>query len=140
MTKSDVESRKNIELIVENFYEKLLKDEKLSHIFKPLDLTKHLPVVVNFWENMLFQTGNYGGGMMWVHLQQNEKTPLTPEFFQRWLALFFMTIDENFAGKNADFMKQKAVEIGQIMQAKMTKRSQELEVRNQELGIFTLTC
>jgi hemoglobin len=120
MSMTDVKSRKDIEKIVANFYEKLLSDEKLSHIFKPLNLEKHLPVVCNFWENMLFQTGNYGGGMMWVHLQQNEKTPFTTELFERWLALFFMTIDQGFQGENADFMKKKALEIGQIMNAKMS--------------------
>jgi hemoglobin len=119
MSMADVATRKNIEEIVDRFYDKLLKDEKLSHIFKPINLEKHLPVVCNFWENMLFQTGNYSGGMMWVHLQQNEKTPLTAELFERWLALFFMTIDEGFQGGNADFMKKKALEIGQIMNAKI---------------------
>ena len=115
----DIESRKDIELIVHSFYDKLLASSFLLPIFKNLDLAHHLPIVINFWENMLFQTGNYGGGMMWVHLQVNQKTPLSAEHFEHWLALFYRTLDENFEGKNVEFMKKKSLEIGQIMNAKM---------------------
>ena len=67
----------------------------------------------------IFITFNsYNGGMMRVHLKANEKHPLTTERYERWLALWFLTTDLLIAGKKADFVKSKALEIGQIMNAK----------------------
>jgi hemoglobin len=115
----DIENRKDIEFIVQTFYEQARQNSLLQPVFAPTDFEHHLPRVYNFWENMLFQTGNYNGGMMWVHLQTNERIRLSISHFEEWLGLWMATIDTHFAGKNADFMKAKALQIGQIMSAKM---------------------
>ena len=118
---NDIQDREDIENLVNSFYEKVHKDFDLAPIFEmPQDQwERHLIRVVNFWENWLFQTGSYTGGMMWVHLQANEKHQLTTEKFERWLALWFMSVDTLFEGERAEFVKKKALEIGQIMNAKM---------------------
>jgi hemoglobin len=116
----DIQNREDIELLVNNFYERVHNEPNLAPIFEmPAEHWRtHITRVVNFWENWLFQTGSYTGGMMWVHLQANEKNKLTTERFEQWLALWFLTIDSLFAGEKADFVKNKALEIGQIMNAK----------------------
>jgi hemoglobin len=118
---TDIQNRADVENLVISFYEKVHKEPKLAPVFEmPEEIWQiHLTRVINFWENWLFQTGSYTGGMMWVHLQANEKHKLTTDLFERWLALWFLTTDGLFMGKNADFVKNKALEIGQIMNAKM---------------------
>ncbi len=117
----DILNREDIELLVSTFYEKVHTDLHLAPIFVMSEehWNLHFTRVVNFWENWLFQTGSYDGGMMWVHLEANQKFPLTTERFERWLALWFLSTDSLFVGENADFVKGKALEIGQIMHAKM---------------------
>lgn len=116
----DIQNREDIELLVNNFYERVHNEPNLAPIFEmPQEHWEtHITRVVNFWENWLFQTGSYTGGMMWVHLQANEKNRLTTERFEQWLALWFLTTDSLFAGEKADFVKSKALEIGHIMNAK----------------------
>ncbi len=117
----DIQNRADIVLLVNNFYERVHNEPNLAPVFEmPAEHWEmHITRVVNFWENWLFQTGSYNGGMMWVHLQSNEKHRLTTERFEQWLALWFLTTDSLFAGEKADFVKSKALEIGQIMNAKM---------------------
>ncbi|MBA4849760.1 group III truncated hemoglobin [Emticicia sp. BO119] len=118
---NDIQNRADVELLVNDFYEKVHKDFDLAPVFvmPEEEWERHITRVVNFWENWLFQTGSYNGGMMWVHLQANQKHGLTTERFERWLALWFMTTDTLFSGPKAEFVKNKALEIGQIMNAKM---------------------
>jgi len=98
-----IQNRTDIELLVNNFYERVHNEANLAQVFAipaeqwDMQITR----VVNFWENWLFQTGSYNGGLMWVNLQANEKHPLTTERYERWLALWFLTTDLLFAGKKA---------------------------------------
>ncbi len=118
---NDIENREDIELLVNKFYEKVHQEPNLAPVFEmPKEsFENHLKRTYNFWDNWLFQTGNYGGGMMWVHLQKHQKTPLTTERFESWLALWFRNVDELFAGKRAEFVKKKALEIGQMMYGRL---------------------
>ena len=45
-----------------------------------------------FWESMLFGTGNYQGAPFPKHAV----LPVKQEHFERWLALFVETVNENF--------------------------------------------
>jgi hemoglobin len=128
-TMKDIENRIDIELLVNTFYKKVHKDERLAPVFKMSEeyWLMHLQRTYNFWENWLFQTGSYNGGMMWVHLQKNETHPLTTALFERWLAHWFMATDELFAGERASFVKNKALEIGQIMNARMQYQNKEVQ-------------
>ena len=73
---------------------------------------------VGFWENWLFQTGSYVGGMMWKHAEAHHNHGLTTERFEHWLSHWFSTVDTLFVGENATFVKNKALEIGQILNSK----------------------
>jgi hemoglobin len=116
----DINNRKDIENLVKTFYENVHKDPLLTTIFEmpEEEWSKHLTRAVNFWENWLFQTGSYTGGMMWTHAEANQKHGLTTERFEHWLAHWFSTVDMMFTGENATFVKNKALEIGQILDSK----------------------
>ncbi len=113
----DLENRADIEKLIDVFYEKVHKEPKLSPYFKiPEDKWKiHLERTTNFWENWLFNSQNYNGGLMWAHLEKNREIPIKTAQFERWLALWFLSIDELFKGEKADFLKVKALELGQFM-------------------------
>ncbi|PYS99743.1 MAG: hypothetical protein DMF63_10475 [Acidobacteria bacterium] len=110
----DVESRTDIDRLMNVFYERALGDSVIGYIFTDvakLDLEHHLPIIGDFWESLLFGTPTYqkhGRNPMLVHKELHAKSPLTPQHFERWLELFTATIDDLFAGENADHLKVRA--------------------------------
>ncbi|HNR18036.1 MAG TPA: group III truncated hemoglobin, partial [Chitinophagaceae bacterium] len=60
--KKDITGREDLLVLVTRFYEKLLADNSISYIFTDvakIDLSHHLPVLVNFWDSILFQSDTY---------------------------------------------------------------------------------
>src|SRR4051812_30471771 len=117
----DIETREDIELLMESFYKKIMKDELIGFIFTDvaeLNLESHLPVIVNFWENVLFNTGTYTGNAMQPHFVLNSKQPFEDRYFERWLSVFEETVHENYSGKIATLACTRAKSIAAIMQIK----------------------
>ena len=106
--KRDIETRADLENLLSEFYDIATQDEEIGHHFAELDLKTHLPIIVNFWEKVLFGKQIYFGNPLAVHRKINEKSPLMPEHFQRWFEIFSRTVDELFAGKTADAAKLRA--------------------------------
>jgi hemoglobin len=124
--KKDIASRKNIEILVDEFYGKVRKDEQIGFIFTDIakvNWEKHLPVMYDFFENMLFYTGTYTGNPMELHKHVNRLFPLTEEHFEQWNHLFCTTVDELFAGETAELVKQRAKSISTVMQIKILKET-----------------
>jgi hemoglobin len=122
MVKKDLESRKDIELLVNSFYDKVREDEVIGYIFNDVakvEWEHHLPVMYNFWEDIILQSRKYSGNPMNVHTGLNQKTSLKTEHFARWKKLFIETVNENFEGPNAEVARQRAVSIATIMQIKV---------------------
>lgn len=112
----DLLSRADIALVVDRFYAKAIEDEQMGYLFEGLDLMNHLPVIYDFWENILWRTGTYKGGMMYKHLMLHSRKPLQLEHFQRWLELFVQTMDEHYQGPRANTMKQPAYSVARVSQ------------------------
>jgi len=119
MTTQDIMGRKDIELLVITFYDKVKKDETISNSFADVNWDTHLPVMYDFWENVLFHTGSYSGNPMERHLKVHYKTPLTSKHFEKWLYLFKKTVDELYSGTNATAIKDRAKSIATIMEMKI---------------------
>jgi len=112
--KRDIESRADLEKLFTDFYAIAMTDAKIGYFFTrvaQLDLQTHLPVIVNFWEKVLFGKPIYFGNPLFVHQQLHEKSPVMKEHFERWLEIFNETIDRLFAGETANKAKEKAVVI-----------------------------
>ncbi|MEO6252299.1 MAG: group III truncated hemoglobin [Ferruginibacter sp.] len=121
--KKDIVTRKDIELLVDEFYMKVKQDKEIGFIFTDIALVnwdKHLPIVYDFFENMLFYTGNYTGNPMELHKHINRMFPLTTAHFEHWYQLFSTTVDELFSGATADTVKQRVKSIAAVMQVKIT--------------------
>lgn len=124
--KKDIESRKDIELLVDEFYRKIKEDKQIGFIFTDIakvNFEKHLPVMYDFFENMLFYTGSYTGNPMELHKHINRLLPLTESHFRQWEHLFCSSVDELFAGKTAELVKQRAISISAVMQIKILNGS-----------------
>src|SRR5829696_7398613 len=117
----DIENREDIDELMRLFYNRAIVDETIGFIFTDvakLDLDHHLPIIGDFWETMLFQTGAYakhGRNPLQAHGALSEKEPLTLEHFTRWLEIFTATVDRLFEGDRADFLKLRANAIANRM-------------------------
>lgn len=120
--KNDIETKEDIKLLVDRFYEKVMKDDTMASIFTDvakINWEKHLPIMYSFWENTLFYTGSYEGNPMELHKHLHGLTPLNTEHFKQWVHFFSNTVDELFEGKNASLAKQRAISIATVMQVKI---------------------
>ena len=121
--KKDIESKADIELLVNSFYDKVKFDPVIGPFFTELvkiNWDKHLPVMYSFWENTLFFTGSYSGNPMKMHQKLNDIFHLDAKHFDRWVKLFTTNVDELFAGEKAELAKQRARSIATVMLIKFS--------------------
>ena len=104
----DIETRNDLEHLLSEFYKVATKDAEIGHHFDDLDLELHLPIIVDFWEKVLFGKSVYFNNPLAVHNFLHNKSPLKPEHFRRWIEIFGETIDKNFIGETAENAKLRA--------------------------------
>jgi len=117
-----LESREDVELLVNSFYDKVVKDGEIGLFFNEIarvDWDKHLPKMYAFWESVLFGQMSYKGNPMGVHFPVNEIRAMEQKHFDRWLKLWTATVEEHFAGESADQAIYKAENIAKLMAFKM---------------------
>lgn len=117
-----LESREDIELLVNSFYAKVIKDETIGFFFKDVvnvNWDKHLPKMYTFWETILFGQMSYKGNPMQMHFPINEIKAMEKHHFAKWLELWKQTIEENFEGENASSAITKSENIANLMAYKM---------------------
>ncbi|MFN8244457.1 MAG: group III truncated hemoglobin [Ferruginibacter sp.] len=120
--KKDIQHRKDIEGIVNRFYEKVKTDPVIGFIFTDVvkvHWERHLPVMYDFWENTIFYTGNYSGNPLESHKRLHHFFPLTPAHFDQWNKLFAEAVDERHEGEKARLIKQRAFSIATVMKIKI---------------------
>jgi hemoglobin len=120
--KKDIETREDLLLLVTQFYKKLLNDDSINYIFTEvakINLDHHLPVLVDFWDSILFQSDTYHKNAMQPHIHLHQKSPLQPNHFETWLRYFNATVDEFFEGEKAFLAKERALSIATVMKIKL---------------------
>jgi hemoglobin len=131
----DIDSRKDIEMLINSFYNKVKKDDTIGFIFNDIakvNWEQHLPTMYDFWETLLLDATSYSNNAMEVHYTLNRKVPLEETHFQRWLKLFSETVDELFSGKIATMAKTKAKSIASLMQFKMKQDKDGLTIMGKQ--------
>jgi hemoglobin len=116
--KSDITSRKDIELLVDTFYEKVRNNPELGYIFEDvaeINWGTHLPRMYSFWASILLGDHSYSGNPMQKHIALSKLTTITDKEFSMWLTLFRETVDELFSGKSAQEAKVRADNIARLM-------------------------
>ena len=123
----DIQNQRDLYLLVDEFYKKLLSDDGISYIFTDvvkIKIEEHLPILVTFWSQAILGTGGYTNNLTKIHLDINEKEYLSPKLFNIWLNHFNVTVDENFKGEKAEQIKMQAVNLATILQIKIANSMQ----------------
>ena len=116
--KIPLENRAQLEKMLDRFYERVRLDPLIGPVFNDIakvNWEEHLPKIYNFWDTLLFGAENYRGRPFPPHVPLD----LKPEHFRRWLELFFLIVDESFAGFKADEIKTRAYHIGRNFMANL---------------------
>lgn len=113
----DISNKEDVELLVDKFYDRVLKDEILKPFFINLDFQKHKPKMVHFWTFTLLDEAGYTTDVTKKHMNM----PLEQKHFDQWISLFNATIDTLFVGDKADLAKQRAFLIRWTIESKMNK-------------------
>ncbi len=116
--RSDIDTSEDIKRLVDAFYERVNRDALLGPIFNEVahvDWALHLPALYRFWDSMLLGAGSYQGAPFPKHAV----LPIQQEHFERWLALFVETVNENFAGPKSEEAKGRAVCIADTFARRM---------------------
>ncbi|GIV30339.1 MAG: group 3 truncated hemoglobin ctb [Bacteroidia bacterium] len=116
--KSDITNRKDIELLVNTFYEKIRSNSILGYIFDDVakvDWENHLPKMYSFLASILLGEHSFSGNPMQKHIALSKITEMTDKEFSEWLHLFTATVDELFQGDKANEAKLRAGNIARLM-------------------------
>lgn len=119
----DIESKADLVVLIDSFYERVRQDETIGHIFSALigdDWSAHLPVMYTFWNTVLFGAEGYKGQAVGKHVEIDRRIPLQPAHFERWMTLWTENADMNFAGDYTEQIKSKAQTMMQLIQFKVT--------------------
>ncbi len=108
MTTGDINSRQDIERLVDHFYSVAMSDTVIGHHFAAMDMAAHAPVMCDFWEKAIFGRPVYFGNPLIVHQTLDAKVRMEPGHFVRWVEIFVEAVDGLFSGENADRAKLRA--------------------------------
>jgi hemoglobin len=114
----EITGRSDIQVLVNEFYTNVQKDELLGPVFNPLLEGRwpvHLEKMYRFWETVLLDAHNYKGSPFPPHAG----LPVEKVHFNRWLALFIETVDGNFKGEKATEAKWRAEKMAELFHFKI---------------------
>lgn len=101
--------------LLARFYEKVRRDDELGPLFSDAvhDWTEHLQRLGDFWSSVMLTSGRYKGNPVAIHLMHAHR--ITPEMFERWLALWAQTTSEMLPAEVAGAMQAKARRIAETL-------------------------
>jgi len=105
--------------LVDAFYARVRADAELGPIFNDAiaDWPEHLDKLTAFWSSVMLTSGRYKGQPVPAHLKHRDR--ITPQLFDRWLALWQATTDEMMAPDVAAALQAKAARIAESLQLAM---------------------
>lgn len=111
----DIQTKEDVLLLVDTFYDRVLTNEKLAHFFAHIDFEKHKPKMVHFWSFVLLDESGYTTNVFDKHANMKA----TSVDFNEWVRLFHETVDELFEGENASTAKFRATTLGYTFGSKL---------------------
>lgn len=99
--------------LVDHFYEKVRRDAQIGPIFNAAvdDWDEHKRLLTSFWASVALGAGSYRGNPMAAHRPH----PIRAEHFDRWLAMWQETCDEELDEVHAAQMLEFAQRIGRSL-------------------------
>jgi hemoglobin len=120
--KLDLNGRVEIEQLVNRFYDTVRGDTVIGPIFNEIARTNwdtHLPKMYAFWETVMFRSGGYVGNPVGAHAKLVPLTMIGRPQFDHWQKLYRETVDELFAGPNAEHIKNCAADMANVIYSKI---------------------
>lgn len=101
--------------LVDAFYAKVRADDMLGPLFNRVieHWLEHLGKLSAFWSSVMLTSGRYKGSPMAAHIRHAQA--ITPEMFDRWLALWAETAPEHLAPEDAAMIRAKAERIAESL-------------------------
>ncbi len=118
MKTKDILKLEDVKKLVDTFYGKVQKDNLLKDIFNSIikdNWPVHIEKMYTFWQTVLLSEHTYYGSPFPPHA----KMPIDKSHFERWLHLFYETIDEEFEGEVAEEAKWRASKMAEMFQYKI---------------------
>ena len=106
----------DLESLLVQFYAVATADGLLGSYFAGVDMSRHMPRIVDFWSTMLFHTRRYSGSAFEPHAR---RPGLTADHFERWVDILEATVDSRFEGPKAQVMKGLARRVAYGMQVRL---------------------
>jgi len=116
--KRQIKNIDDIKLLVDDFYDKVQKDEYLADIFNNViqdSWPEHLEKMYQFWQTILLGEHTYKGTPFAPHVN----LPVERKHFNRWLELFKATLEEHFEGRVAEEAMWRANKMAEMFQMKI---------------------
>ena len=116
--KKDILSLEDVKKLVDTFYTRVRADELLGPIFDERiqdRWARHLDIMYRFWQTVLLEELTYQGSPGTKHIT----LPVGAEHFDRWINIFFTTIDELFTGEKAEEAKWRAQKMADMFASKI---------------------
>src|SRR5690606_25401228 len=101
--------------LVDTFYARVRADAELGPIFNDAigDWPEHLGKLVDFWDSVMLGSGRYKGQPVPAHLRHRDR--ITPELFDRWLAIWNRTTAELMRPEAAAALQTRAARIAESL-------------------------
>lgn len=115
---NDISNTDDIKLLVDSFYAKVREDDLLKDIFNNVIRDRwpeHLEKMYRFWQTVLLEEHTYYGSPFVPHA----KLPVDKEHFERWLKLFYGTVDTFFTGEKAERAKWQGERMAEMFLSKI---------------------
>jgi hemoglobin len=125
----DLDSPDEVAELVRRFYADVAQDDLLGPMFEDVaqvDWSEHLPKLTAFWCRALFGIQGYAGNPFRAHMNVHLQEPFTIAHFERWLDLFFETVDLGWVGPNAERIKALASRVAVVHSDQLVGRPVEL--------------
>lgn len=109
-------TREMVDELVETFYSKVRKHERLAQLFAndmSKDWPEHLDQMKGFWRSVVMQTAEYQGRPVPAHMKM---TDIQPEDFANWLNLFRETAHQVCTSGGAALFINRAETIARSLQ------------------------
>lgn len=101
--------------LVDAFYAAVRADELIGPLFNDAiaDWPHHLGKLASFWSSVMLSTGSYKGQPMPAHIKH--KARISPDMFERWLAIWRDTTNRLMAPEDARALQEKAARIAESL-------------------------
>lgn len=115
---TDIFHLDNVKLLVDTFYGKVREDDLLAPIFNEAIQDRwpqHMETMYTFWQTLLLGERTYRGNPFAPHAELF----IGKIHFDRWLELWYKTVDDNFTGEVAEEAKWRASRIAEAFQMRL---------------------